>query len=355
MDERDPKTEPTSLPDEEELVRRLLEMAGPRPPVPQEDLDAITESARAAWRTQVRRRTAPPAPRPRRPLRTFALPLAAALAVAVGLVWWWLTSQGLHGPGGVPPMVAEVEAVTGSVLLEAAAHEPRAIAAGEPIPLGTALRSAGGGEPGRASLRLAGGATVRLDVDTRLRFVSAAALELERGALYVDSGSGPRQRAAIEIRTPVGTARDIGTRFAVRLVDHQTPALLVRVRDGAVLTRHHGHTYLTPAGQELLLRRDGTSERRATSPHGPEWDWVLEASPGFDIEGRSLQQFLDWVARETGWRIVFADRGLADSAADIVLHGSIGDLRPDRAPFAVLPGAGLEGEVEDGTLRVRRR
>jgi ferric-dicitrate binding protein FerR (iron transport regulator) len=203
-------------------------------------------------------------------------------------------------------------------------------------------------------LRLAGGPTVRLDIQTRLRFVSAAALELERGALYVDSGSGSRH-AAIEIRTPVGTARDIGTRFAVRVLDATKPALIVRVRDGEVLTRHRGHSYLTPAGQELLLRRDGTTERRAASPHGPEWDWVLEASPGFDIEGRSLREFLDWVSSETGWRIVFADPGLADSAAGILLHGSIGNLRPDRAPFAVLPGAGLEGEVVDGTLVVRRR
>jgi ferric-dicitrate binding protein FerR (iron transport regulator) len=322
MDEWHPRTDP----DEEEAVRRLLEMAGPRPPIPQEDLDAISAATRSAWQTQVRRRV--PA---RRPLRAFAVGLAAALAVAVGLALWWAA----HRPS---PTVAWVEEVAGPIYLES-----RAVSEGAPIPLGAAIRSVG-----RASLRLSDGATVRLDLESRLRFVSAAVLELERGGLYVDTGRGPR---SIEVRTSLGRVQDIGTQFALRV---SGTALVVRVRDGAVRTEHRGRTWLTQAGQELVLRRDGRSEIRAVASYGPEWEWVLETSPGFDIEGRSLQELLDWVSRETGWRIVLDER-LADSASRIVLHGSLGELRPDQAPFAVLPGAGLEGELEDGTLTVRPR
>jgi hypothetical protein len=329
MDERDQTTDGALPPNDEEIVRGLLEEAGPRPPIPQDDLDAISTAARSAWRTQVRRR--PPAH------RAVWISLAAALTVAIGIVWWW-TSRG----GRVPTPAARVEAVVGSVRLE---KDSRPIAKGETIPLGAVLRSGAG----RASLRLTGGATARLDVESQLSFVSASTLDLESGALYVDTGSG---RPSIEVRTPMGTASDVGTRFAVRIVG--TTALLVRVRDGAVLTQQRGRTYLTPAGQELLLRHDGTLERRDVAAHGPEWEWVLEASPGFDIEGRSLQEFLDWVSRETGWQIRYADNGLAESAAKIELHGSIGKLRADRAPFAVLPGAGLEGRLEDGTLVVQR-
>lgn len=332
--------------EEEEAVRRLLEMAGPRPPIPQEDLDAISAAARAVWREEVRKRAGAVLESPRRPLRALALGLAAALALAVGLAGWWGSRS-----DRVPPTVAWVEAVTGDVHLGAAANP---VAAGESVPLGAAIWSGGAGSEGRASLRLAGGATVRLDAGTRLRFTSASALELERGALYVDTGSGPRRLAAIEVRTPLGTVRDVGTRFAVRLMAPGKEALLVRVRDGEVLTEHRGRAWRTPAGQELILRRDGTAERRGVATHGAEWDWVLRAAPGFDIEGRSLREFLDWVSHETGWRIRFADPGLADSAAKIVLHGGLGDLRPDRAPFAVLPGAGLAGELEDGTLVIHR-
>ncbi len=205
---------------------------------------------------------------------------------------------------------------------------------------------------GPVRVETAGGATVRLHAETRLRFVSAAVLELERGAIYVDTGSGPRS-SRIEVRTPLGTVRDVGTLFAVQVVDPTT--LVVRVRDGEVLTEHQGIADRTPAGQEMVLHRDGTVERHAVAAYGPAWDWVLAAAPGFDVEGRTLQELLDWVSRETGWQIVFADPGLAGSAGKTVLHGSLGGLRPDQAPFAVLPGAGLRGEVEDGKLLIQRR
>lgn len=352
QDERDQMTENIPPPEEEEMVRRLLEMAGPPPPIPQEDLDAISVAARSAWRAEIRRRAAAPQQIRHRPLRAFALGLAAALAVAVGLALWWASQE-----DRVPPTVAWVEEVAGPVFLEGEGSL-RAIAEGDPIPLGAVLRSGDGERQGRASLRLPDGATVRLDVEARLRLASADVLELDRGALYVDTGTGQQptlSSRAIEVRTPMGTVRDIGTQFAVLVVDHERKALLVRVREGAVLTEQRGRTYLTQAGQELILRRDGTSMRRGVAVYGPDWDWVMAASPGFDIEGRSLREFLDWVSRETGWRITLADEGLANSAGTIVLHGSIGELRPDQAPFAVLPGAGLEGELREGKLVVRSR
>jgi hypothetical protein len=349
MDERDHKTE-------EESVRRLLEEAGPRPPIPQEDLDAISRAARSAWQAELLHRGAGAAaetPLRRRPLRALVLGLAAALALAVGLAGWWRSRS-----VPPPPAVAWVERVAGPVYLEAegdgARPAARQVAAGAPIPRGSVLRSGGG----RAALRLAGGVSVRLDVATRLRLVSAGALELERGALYVDTGSASgaaRAGAAIEVRTPLGTAQDVGTRFTVRLLGTTGSALLVRVRDGAVRTEQSGQTFLTAAGQELILHRDGLAESRAAAPHGPEWQWVLATSTRFVIEGRTLEEFLAWSSRETGWRIVFADEELARSARTIVLHGGIGDLRADRAPFAVLPGAGLEGELADGRLLIRRR
>ncbi|HSK79460.1 MAG TPA: FecR family protein [Thermoanaerobaculia bacterium] len=325
-EEQDPRAE-------EEAVRRLLEKAGPRPPIPEEDLAAISAVARSAWQSEVRRRSRASA---RRPVWALAASLAAALALALGIAWWRASQSDL-----LPPTVfVQVEAVTGSVDLEAEA--PRRIAEGDTIPIGAALRSG----DGRASLRLPDGTVVRLDEDTRVRLVSAVALELERGAIYADTESG-----TLEVRTPLGTVRDIGTRFAVRLAE---PALRVQVRHGAVAVERSGQTFVTPAGQELVLRSDGTSEKRALAGYGPEWEWVLEAAAGFDVEGRTLEEFLDWVARETGWEVRFADEELSASAKPIVLHGGLGGLRPDQAPFAVLPGAGLEGDLEGGTLVVRR-
>jgi ferric-dicitrate binding protein FerR (iron transport regulator) len=363
MDEKDLRGEPAagqeSAPEsaDEQALRRLLERAGPRPEVPQEDLEAISATLRSAWQFQARRQAAESQRQAemRRPAWPLVAALAAGLALAVGLVWWWVSRTSRDDR--VPPTVAWVEEVKGLVDLETPTNPLHRIAEGDPIPLDAVLESGGEGEDGRASLRLPDGTNVRLDLDTRLRLVSAATLELERGGIYVDTDSGPRwprSDTAIEVRTPLGTLRDVGTQFAVRVVEAEMPALLVRVREGAIVTEHQGTSYLTPAGQELLLRRDGTAVRGAAAGFGPAWDWLLGVSPGFDVENRSLQDFLDWVSRETGWRIAL-DPGLGESATQIMLHGSIGELRPDEAPFAVLPGAGLEGELDGGTLVVRRR
>ncbi len=349
MDERDQMPDPTPPLADDAEVRRLLEAAGPRPPVPEEDLAAIAAGARWAWEAQVRRQ----AKRRRWPARAVVAwaALAAMLVLSLGLGWWLASRQ-----EAAPAMVAQVEALTGPVRLELEGKPARRLAVGESIPHGAVLRTgSGGGEPAsRASLRLAGGATLRVDVATRLRFAAADLVDLRAGAVYADTGPNGEAGAALAVRTALGTARDVGTQFAVRLEAAAPAAMRVRVRDGAVVVERAGRSYRTATGQELVLQEDGAVRRLAVPAYGPGWEWVMAAGTGFEIEGRSLRELLDWVARETGWQVRFADPGLAAAAERILLHGDPGPLRPDEAPFLVLPGAGLEGELQNGELTVRR-
>lgn len=346
--------------DDDREVAALLGVAGPRQEISWEDLDAVTAAARVAWRRKVDEVAAG-----RRARRTkfvtvmtrVAAGLAAVLVVAVAVLWW----SGRRS-GDATAVVAEVEAVTGSVRMTAARGGPEQVVEGLTLGPEAELETGGAAQAvGRLSLRLAGGVTVRADAGTILRVASAEVLELRRGAVYVDTGTdgtpaAPRsgRSPGIEVRTPVGNARDVGTRFAVRLLGAGEPTLRVRVRDGAVLVEQRGASFRAGAGDELVLRGDGTVERRRASVWGDDWSWVLDAAPGFDLEGRTLAEFLDWVSRETGWDVQFEDERLAASAGEITLHGSLGGLRADQAPLAVLPGAGLEGTLQDGTLTVRR-
>jgi hypothetical protein len=49
-----------------------------------------------------------------------------------------------------------------------------------------------------------------------------------------------------------------------------------------------------------------------------------------------LSDFLDWVGRETGKRIVYASPQALQVARGVVLRGSIGELDPESALTAVL-------------------
>lgn len=360
----------------EDQVRRLLEQAGPRPAIPPEDLAAITAAARAAWRGEVERRAGAATPavdggealaryqgfavttpgRRRRPDWVMPALIAAVLALSVGLVWW------LAGRSGAAAETVRAESVAGNTWIGGAGiGDFRPLRTGETISAGATVHTVTDDAEiaaGRASFRLADGTVLRLDTGTVARFVSPGTVALDQGAIYADSGENG---SGLTVTTPAGTASDVGTRFTVRLIGpSRRPALEVRVRDGAVAVERGGREWLTPAGEELVVSPGGESHRRPIDPWGPEWEWVLEAAAGYPIEGRTLGELLDWVTRETGWTVRWAEPGLAAGAREIVLRGAIGGLRPDQAPFVVLPGAGLEGELVEGgpgtgELVIRRR
>lgn len=325
--------------DERAAVERLLAEAGPRPPLDEDDVALLAAATRQALRERF------PGARPSAvvlPTRTPAaprsvprwLPLAALLALALGLAAWWAVSQRV----AAPPVVARVEAVEGRLALGEGGG--RTLAAGDQIERGALLCT---GERGHATLRLDGGTELRVAGESCLRAGAGDRVDLVRGALYADTGGA----AALTVDTRFGSVRDIGTRFIVRLLDE---AVAVAVREGAVLVAGE---HRAAAGEGLVVRRGG-AERRRVPAWGEEWAWVVEAAPGFEIEGRTLADFLAWTERETGWRVRWADPALAAEAGGIVLHGDLGPLRPDEAPFAVLPGAGLEGRLEPGVLVVSR-
>ena len=90
-------------------------------------------------------------------------------------------------------------------------------------------------------------------------------------------------------------------------------------------------------------------EELTVSPYGPEWSWVQEIAPPFDIESRSVLAFLDWVSRETGVTIRFADPEVEQLAAATILHGAIEGLTPSEAPAVILPSCRLAATWETTT------
>ncbi len=307
--------------DDDKRIEALIRSAGRRPTIPAADLDALRETADLHWQRLVA------AERRRKRRAQTAYALAASLAVALIGAGWWLDRD---APAGAAPERVVV-ATTDS---------------GEALPSGTRLDV-----DAPVAVRTAGGSSVRLDRGTSLRLVSRTRLELDRGAVYVDSGPSSAEGTALEIRTPSGVVREIGTQYEVRIL---AEAVIVRVREGRVALDRQGPTEFAGRGESLTIRHDGTVERGTVSPSGPEWSWVLDLAPAFALEGRTLDLYLDWIARETGWRVSYADEALARSARTIQLHGTIQGLRPDESLDVVLPGARLDHRVEGDTVWIFR-
>ena len=197
----------------------------------------------------------------------------------------------------------------------------------------------------RQSLVLPTGGELRVDASSVVTIAESGEIRITRGALYLDS-KGATLPAVI---TPAGRITDIGTRFEVRLVAGNTR---VRVRDGKVRLAQARAVSEVGAAEELLARADATITRRHADPFGTEWGWVARAAPRFELEGRSLGSFLDWIETEGAWTVAFTSPSLERSARSTVLHGSIEGMSTTEALDTILPACGLAHRVNLKTGRV---
>ncbi|HJQ99193.1 MAG TPA: FecR family protein [Candidatus Polarisedimenticolaceae bacterium] len=321
-------------------IAALIRIAGRRPGVPEDRTARVKASVREHWLRETSARKSR-----RRAWAAAALAAAAVMTVALSIEVFrrlWPT----------PPVDTQitVEAVAGRAWIE----EPgRAGPAGRRLPriddrmaAGTAVDTE---ETGHVALRLRESGVLRLDVGTRVRVLGPARVALDRGAVYVDSGSAGEaaRSAALTIETPWGEVQDFGTQFEVRLGDR---SVRVRVREGKVVLADAGRVHEIPVAKELVYDGESSPTVTGISTYGPEWDWVAQAVKVPDQEGRSAFSFLEWVARERGWRLTFASDELARSAREIVLGGSLERLTLEEALDAVLPTCGMSYRIDEGVL-----
>lgn len=331
-------------------VGRLIQLAGKRRPVPPHRAERVKVTARQDWRREVRGRS-------RRRHLAAAAGLAAAVVLAAAMRVFW---SGAGGPDVAPVGPYVVEALAGSAWSRVLADETSralAAAAGDRIAVGSEFKT---GHSGRAAVRLASGHSVRLDLQTIIRVLEDGSLALDQGAIYIDSGiraggagdgsrTGVGGSGALDVHTPFGVVREVGTQFEVRLEESN---VRVRLREGAVMVRQGDQSHEVLAGTELYLGVGGSVTRSEISPYEAAWDWIAGVTPMPDVENRTVQAFLEWVARERGWTLSYADESVARAAGEITLSGMTSLLTLDEALEAVLLTSRMTHRVQDGSLMI---
>lgn len=329
MNERENDVLPPERSVEADPIARLVRLAGARPAVPAERALRAEVAVRGAWQAAV-------AARRRKTVAVWSgsLALAATLALAIGLAW--------RGPAAAPvaPLVGTVERLAGGAQLVAGEGGAEPLLAGVRLLAGGVVAT---GADGRVAVRLASGASLRLDRDSRLTFLTPSRLLLQRGAVYVDSQGGP----AVVVETALGTVEERGTQFEVRL---GSDAVRVRVREGGVNLSAERGSWDAARGDELVLTAAGSLSRHSVPFHGDAWSWVQEIAPAYPLDGRTLGEFLAWFGRETGRGVVWTDPAEQRRALGVVLHGTVDGLSPEQALAAVLPTCGLAHRHEGGAV-----
>ena len=315
----------------EDTMELLFKQTVPRRPAPADFKAEVFAAVEEKWQDEVRRRS------DRR--RIFAMAAAVLLVAGLSALVW---VSGLKGP-------ADTSLTATSAVVEAWFTE-----AEPPFPVGASL--AAGSEvrttaTERAALRTARGMSLRLGPSTHLRLVDGETVELLSGVVYADSGGDERGRELIEIRTTLGNTTDIGTQFEVHLADD---TLRVRVREGKVRLDRDGVGHEASAGTQLTVDPSGTVALDPLPENG-DWSWAVQTAPAFELEGHTLAEVLRWVARETGWTVLYEDEALAEEAETVKTHGSVDGLSPDQVPELVIPTAGLAFNLEGNRLHILRQ
>lgn len=206
---------------------------------------------------------------------------------------------------------------------------------------------------GQALVDLADGGNLRVASGSEVEILAKDEVRLVSGELYVDIPPGAHASSAFIARTAAGAFRHAGTQFALAVVQGETR---LRVREGSVhwLPADGESTgeSLVPAGTEVMFSGRTKAVERPIGTSGNEWDWTSKTTPDFEIDNRPLGDFLAWVARESGRKLVVADDQARRQVTTIRMHGSVHGLTPMQALSAVMATTELRYDLPDGQIRV---
>ncbi len=312
------------------VLRRGLHVDDPSP----EALARVRKVVESAWLSTVE--TAPPARR--------WLPLAAAasllllLVACLGLFMNFSQSSrdvpAAHLVGFVAPGVTEEH------LFERQ----------ETLSTGAMLRAHRSYEiHGQALMQLEDGGSLRVAPGSEIEILAKDDVRLEHGEMYVDIPFGTHTNSAFTARTAAGEFRHVGTQFSLAVIQGETR---LRVREGSVHWLAAGDESTVRAGTELVFRNGAKVIERKFAASDAEWDWIAATTPDFEIDNRPLDDFLVWVARESGRKLVLADEQTRRQVMTIRMHGSVRGLTPMQALSAVMSATQLHYELSDGQIRV---
>jgi ferric-dicitrate binding protein FerR (iron transport regulator) len=321
--------------EEERVLRTGLQVN----PLSAEAMSRIRTATEAEWRANVEWRAKVELPS-RRWLPYAAAASLFALAVLVGLLFMGPLGRPDHGELAAHLVRFEAPGVV----------EVHVLRADSSLTEGAVLRSGRTYQAsGQALVDLEGGGNLRVASGSQFEILARNDVRLESGELYVDIPPGTSANSAFIVRTAAGEFRHAGTQFALAVIQGETR---LRVREGSVRWLAADGESTVPAGTEVMFTDGAKAVERPIGTSGNEWEWTAKTTPDFAIDNRPLGEFLAWVARESGRKLVLADDQAREQVTSIRMHGSVHGLTPMQALSAVMATTELRYDLPDGQIRV---
>jgi ferric-dicitrate binding protein FerR (iron transport regulator) len=242
---------------------------------------------------------------------------------------------------------AQVLAASGDISVRQPGQAWQAWQGDENLTSGAEIKTSAGSH---LTLELADHSYLSLAENTQIS-TNEDAVALHGGQLYHDTDEATKA-APLTISTAYGSIRHIGTRY---LVSQNQEAVTVAVRSGAVAvsSAQPGEDTRLQAEQQTRLSAQGTSEVVPVSQHDPMWDWTFKAQPDFDLQNKSLHDFIQWYARQTGLEVDW--EGLESQSKRVRLQGNISNMTAEQAIQTVFLTTSYQYNIEQGRLHISQQ
>jgi ferric-dicitrate binding protein FerR (iron transport regulator) len=326
----------------DDALEALLRKAPPRPMPADDDTAAVRDAVKDEWLAVTGRR------RTRRRLISLAAAATVLLAIAVSV-------NLLRVPSALPVQVATIDKTIGSIHFLGEQSQLQEMQDLSDVMAGQTIVT---GHDSAAGITWVNGGSLRIDEDTRVEFISPEEILLKSGRVYFDSQPSSLQAGITQssvtdfaIRTEQGVVRHVGTQYMTGI---NGGALTISVREGQVEVEGSYHDTTAKAGQRLTLAGSNRPAITNISSHGDDWRWVEQMAPAINIDERSAYEFVNWVARESGFEVRFVSAAAEQRARDTKMTGSV-DREPQVALRTLLQTTTLDSNIENGWIVISER
>ena len=332
----------------EEVVESLLKLASSRPEPCDDHRHEVRVAVKDEWQVVTGRR------RWRR--RAAGFSVAATVMLLVTLVM--LNRDGSSTVPGQMEM-ARVDRISGRVRVLGVQSQGNGTTLGQQMPVyvGQTLNT---GTGSGMALRLGSGISLRVDELTEITLLGQDVVKLKAGRVYVDTqdersgnDSAAGMKARFEVLTDRGAVRHVGTQYMVSMGEER---LAVSVRKGSVQVISEESegplAKYVKDGMELSVDEFGEVEISPTVIFGGQWQWAENLGSGYVLDLRTMAEFLEWVATETGREVRYESAAAEAVAEETVLHGTV-NLPAREALDLILMTSDLSAEIQDGVIEVR--
>ena len=322
-------------------IELLLREAGERIQPTPEMSQSVYGAVHSEWQSVVAQRT-------RRKRLTQWSMAAGVAAIAVGaLLFFRFSAAPLLAPGPMASIV-KIQSSAGKGNFQISANDGktwRDTVAGEMLTSGNVVRT---DSTTRVAVDFGGGRSVRMNAGTRVELLAANEVRLDHGSIYVDAAAS--HHTPLTIQTVFGIVEHLGTQYQVQVTPDR---MTISVREGRVAVAVRSNTSQIAANERGVYAEHGEIAREPIGSHDPIWLWAMQAAPTFNIDNQTLTSFLDWVARETGRRVIYASPEARAKAEQLILRGSVDGMNPAQALAAVLATTQFAYSESDTVIEIR--